>query len=69
MEPVDDKTTTDTRERMARIRKALEVKAVEAISNASQVTLTGEMTVEDALKKLKKQTGNNVMSEHPALLL
>ena len=68
MEPVDDKTTTDTRERIARIRKALEVKAVEAISNASQVTLTGEMTVEDALKKLKKQTGNNVMSEYPALL-
>ena len=47
LEPIDDKTTTDKRERMARIRKTLETEAVKEISNATRVTLTGEMTVEE----------------------
>lgn len=68
LEPPTDESTTETRERLARIRKELEKSSVESISNASKVTLMGEMTLDDALGKLKKQTGNNVITEYEALL-
>lgn len=68
LEPPTDEMTTDARERLAKVRKELEKKSAEEISNASRVTLMGEMTVGDALAKLKKQTGNNVISEYEALL-
>lgn len=68
LEPPTDDTTTDARERLAKVRKELETISVEAISNASKLTLTGEMTVADALAKIKKQTGNNVICEYEVLL-
>ncbi len=68
LEPATDETTTDAQERLARIRNALETVAVAAASNASKVTLVGEMTVGDALKKIKAETGNNVVTEFEGLL-
>ena len=55
-----DDATTDFRERVARIRTQLEKVAVEAVSESSQATLQGTMTVQDALNALEKQTGNVV---------
>lgn len=57
---LDDNSTTDFRTRIAAIRKQLEKEAVASVSEASRVTLTGEMSVDDALAAITKQTGNQV---------
>ena len=57
---LDDDATTDFRNRIVVIRSQLEKEAVAAVSNASRVTLTGEMTVAEALASIAKQTGNRV---------
>lgn len=58
--PVDENATTDYRQRLARIRKELEKKSVNSISEATRVSIKGKMTIGDALKKIKRQTGNEV---------
>ncbi|MCH2183575.1 MAG: hypothetical protein MK108_16370 [Mariniblastus sp.] len=57
---LDDNSTTDFRERVAAIRKQLEKEAVTSVSQASRVTVVGEMTVDEALAAITKQTGNQV---------
>ncbi|MEE2827460.1 MAG: hypothetical protein VYE64_12610 [Planctomycetota bacterium] len=57
---LDDNSTTDFRTRVAEIRKQLEKEAVAAVSEASRVTLSGEMSVDEALAAIAKQTGNQV---------
>ena len=57
---LDDNSTTDFRTRVAEIRKQLEKEAVAAVSEASRVTLSGEMSVDEALAAITKQTGNQV---------
>ena len=68
LDPPTDDTTTDARERLAKIRKVLETKAAESIANASKLTLVGEMTVQTALETIEKKTGNKVVCEFPQIL-
>ena len=63
LRPADENSTTDYRQRLARIRKALEKNSVNSIANASRVTIKGSMTVGEALKKIRLQTGNDVQVE------
>jgi hypothetical protein len=58
--PVTQSTTTDMRDRLARIRKALELQVVTAITQPSRVTITGDLNLQDTLLQIIKQTGNNV---------
>ena len=57
---IDEDATKDLRNRLAVIRRQLEDEAVAAVSEASQVTLVGEMTIDEALAAIKFQTGNQV---------
>lgn len=68
LEAGDRQSTTDFRERVARIRKKLEKVAVEKTTQASQVKLNGKMTVGDALKKIQRQTRNIVKTADPSFL-
>jgi len=55
---VTARTPAETKQRLERIRKALEDEAVEAATQAAVVSLSGEMSLSDAMKALEKQTGN-----------
>jgi hypothetical protein len=59
--PVEDDATTDSRDRLARIRTKLETIAVTAVSQSSRVTLTGEMTIGEAIDRIRKQTANELV--------
>ena len=60
LEETTDKTPTDAVTRTNKIRKALETLAVASVTKASNVTLKGTMTIEEALKSLRSQTKNDV---------
>jgi len=55
---ITPRTSAEVKERLGRVRKALELIAVEAASKPSSITLEGEMTLDEALKAIEKQTGN-----------
>ncbi len=55
---ITPRTSAEVKERLGRVRKTLELVAVEAASKATSVTLEGEMTLGEALKAIEKQTGN-----------
>ena len=57
--PSDD-ATTDFIERLLAVRKMLEAKAVKQATQPTQVSLQGTFSVEDALKKIRSQTKNNI---------
>ncbi len=56
----DKNATTDFVERLLAVRKTLEAKAVEKATQPTKVSLDGEFSVEQALKKISIQTGNNI---------
>jgi len=58
-DPSDD-MSSDQVERLARVRTKLETIAVRAASQPSMVTLNGELSVEESLKRIQKQTANDV---------
>ncbi len=60
LEPATDQTPTDAIERLGRVRIALEKIAVASVTKSSKVTLKGTLTVDQALAKIRKQTGNDV---------
>jgi len=60
LEPITDKTPSDTIERIGRVRTALEKIAVALVTKPSLVTFKGKMTVDAAIKKIKEQTNNDV---------
>ena len=57
--PSDD-ATTDFIERLLAVRKTLEAKAVKQATQPTQVNLQGTFSVEEALKKIRRQTKNNI---------
>lgn len=60
LDPAEPTEATDVIQRIGKVRTELE-KAVAAITTqSSRVTLSGKMTVGEALAALKKQTGNDV---------
>ena len=67
LEPPSDKTPTDAIARTNRVRLALEKIAVASVTKASEVTLKGKMTIDEAFKSIQKQTGNdaNLHDETP----
>lgn len=52
------RTPAETKERLGRVRKTLELALSEASSKSSTVTLRGEMTASEAFEAITKQTGN-----------
>ncbi len=58
-DPSDD-MPLDKTERLARVRAKLETLAGRAASQASIVTLKGNLSVEESLKQIKSQTANDV---------
>ncbi len=56
----DKNATTDFVERLLAVRKTLEAKAVEKATQPTKVSLEGEFSVEQALKKISSQTGNKI---------
>lgn len=57
---VTPRTSSEVKDRLGRIRSTLEKAAAESATNASLVTLKGEMSLADALAKMEAQTGNKV---------
>jgi hypothetical protein len=51
-------TPAEVRNRLARVRAALVSAAVEAATKPTTVTLSGEMSLSEAMKAVEKQTGN-----------
>ncbi|HJN13123.1 MAG TPA: hypothetical protein QF564_30890 [Pirellulaceae bacterium] len=60
---VNARTPTEVKERLGRVRTALEMALATSAAEPSQVTLKGEMSLADALQSLEKQTGNRVTSD------
>ena len=48
----------DLNARLTRIRKALEKVAIDEAVTPSKITLSGEMTIQEALEQIKSQSGN-----------
>ena len=56
----DKDATTDFIERLLAVRKMLESKAVEQTTQPTTVSIEGEFSVEQVLKKIASQTGNSI---------
>jgi hypothetical protein len=56
----NNRMPAEMRQRLLRIKSALETTAAEVSVNASLVTLAGEMTLPEALQALSEQTGNQI---------
>ena len=65
---VPDDASTEMRNRIGAVRKALEKKAVTRVSQASRVTLNSKFSVEESLKKIEQQTGNHIVLDDVELL-
>ncbi len=60
LEIPQDEVSSDTKERMLRVRQALEKLAVAGATKSTRVTLKGTMTIAEALAEIKTQTKNDV---------
>ena len=58
---VNNNTAAEVKDRLARIRKSLEESSAEAVADASKITLSGSMTLSEALKSIQEQSGNRVV--------
>lgn len=58
--PLTPQIPAEVRERLTRIRGALERGALEQRLRTSRVTLNGDLTVPDALDRIQQQTGNRL---------
>ncbi len=54
------RTSAETKERLGRVRRQLEVAVAESTAKPSLVTLAGEQKLSDVIAAINKQTGNNV---------
>ncbi len=59
LDPADD-ASSDSRERLQRVRGKLEKRAAELAAKPTHVTLNGSLSITKALASIAKQTGNNV---------
>jgi hypothetical protein len=59
--PITARTPAEVKDRLDRVRKALETAAVEAATKPTLVTLQGEMTLSEALAAIEKQTKNRIV--------
>lgn len=60
LRPTDENSTSDYRQRLAKIRKSLEKESVNAVAQASKVSINGTFELEDVFKRIKNQTGNEL---------
>ena len=59
--PNTPRTSAETKERLGRVRRQLEIALAETIALPTQVTLAGEMPLSEALAAITKQTGNTIV--------
>lgn len=59
--PITSRTAAEVKERLGRVRKALESAAAETTARPTRVTLRGEMPLERALRELELQSGNRIV--------
>ena len=64
----EEDSTTDYRKRLNSVRKMLEKEVVATAAKPSSVSLTGTMTLGDALKKIARQTRNKVDAADASML-
>ncbi|MCA9170967.1 MAG: hypothetical protein KDB23_25010 [Planctomycetales bacterium] len=57
----DDNTAAETRERLIRVRRAIEQSAARSVLEPSHVTMEGTFTLTQILEQFEKQTGNHVV--------
>lgn len=57
---INANTPAEVKERLGRVRSALETSIATAAAKPTLVTLKGEMSLADALQSIEKQTGNRV---------
>jgi hypothetical protein len=55
------RTSAETKERLGRVRRQLEIALAESIALPTMVTLEGEMLLSEAIAAITKQTGNNIV--------
>lgn len=60
LESPNENFTTAKNERLVRIRNKLEEQALRENTTASSVTITGKTTMAEALKMIRRQTGNKI---------
>lgn len=58
---ISSRTPAQVKERLSRIRKALELQAAEAATKMSVVTMKGKMSLAEAIAEITKQTGNTIV--------
>lgn len=58
---ITNRTNAEMKERLLRIRSALERLQAQELARASRVTLQGKMTLEEALAAITEQTGNRII--------
>ena len=58
--PITRTTPAEVKNRLGRVRKALEDLAIAATTKPKVVTLSGEMLLSEALAEIEKQTGNKI---------
>ena len=61
LEPVTDDTSTETIERIGRVRKALESAAVEAFTKPQKISMRGSFTIKEAIDTLAKKSNNKIV--------
>jgi len=59
--PITAQTPAEVKERLGRVRKALETQQVAAFSNPALITLQGERPLADVFRALQDQSGNQVV--------
>ena len=64
----DARTPAEVKNRLRRVYSALLAAAVEASTKPAFVTLSGEMTLSEAMAAIEKQTGNKVVDKRPELM-
>ena len=65
---VTSRTPAEMKNRLKRVRDALLALAVEASTKAAYVTLTGEMTLSEAMAGIEKQTGNRLVDQRGEMM-
>ena len=58
---ITPRTPAEVKQRLARIRTALEKAAAQAVAQPTRVALEGEMSLASALEAIQQQTGNRVV--------
>lgn len=58
---ITPETSAETKERIERIRESMDQQTLESVMEPSRITLSGKLSLADALAQIEQQTGNRVV--------